>query len=282
MLDWRDIVTRPALIGLGALLAVVFPFANWVAGAPQAAPFRPPQEAEIPAGPVGEEVRKGLSLLSHTRDRLPAFVGNGLNCTSCHLNAGRTPYAGTWVGIWGVYPEFRTRNARLNTLEDRVNDCFERSMNGKALPADGPEMRAILAYFWWLSRGVPTGTSVEGRGFRPVKPPQPPDAARGRQVYALRCAACHAPDGQGQQGPNGAYLFPPLWGPKSFNIAAGMARRNTAAAFIKANMPLGQANTLSDQEAADVAAYVVSQPRPDFPGKERDWPNGGKPKDSPY
>ena len=50
-----------------------------------------------------------------------------------------------------------------------------------------------------------------------------------------------------------------------------MHRGQTAAAFIKANMPLGQANTLTDQEAWDVAAYINSKPRPPDP-RARGWP----------
>jgi thiosulfate dehydrogenase len=61
-----------------------------------------------------------------------------------------------------------------------------------------------------------------------------------------------------------------------------MARLSTAAAFVKHNMPLGQGETLSDQEAYDVALYFTAQPRPDFAGKDKDWPEGGKPDDAPY
>jgi len=41
-----------------------------------------------------------------------------------------------------------------------------------------------------------------------------------------------------------------------------MHRVNTAAGFIKANMPLSKGDTLSDQEAWDVALYVMSHDRP--------------------
>jgi thiosulfate dehydrogenase len=61
-----------------------------------------------------------------------------------------------------------------------------------------------------------------------------------------------------------------------------MARVRTAAAFIRHNMPFDKPGTLTDQQAMDLAAYVTSQPRPDFPGKEKDWPEGGAPPDVPY
>ena len=142
-------------------------------------------------------------------------------------------------------------------------------------------MTAILAYMQWLSREVPTGKSVTGRGFLRMNNVPIPDPVRGAQIYAQKCAVCHGEEGQGT-APSGENRYPPLWGPRSFNIGAGMARLNTAAAFIKTNMPFGQGGSLSDQEAYDVAAFFTRQPRPDFAGKTNDWPKGGKPLDARY
>jgi thiosulfate dehydrogenase len=244
--------------------------------------LRVPDERTIPDGPMGDSIRFGKKVLTQTQIYASAYVGNGLNCSNCHLNAGTKAFASPWVGLWGVFPEYRARNAQVNALQDRVNDCFERSMNGKPLSLDSDEMRGILSYVWWLSRDVPTGVAVRERGFTRIKAPRPPDPGRGRTLYLERCSACHGADGQGRAGPTGQYLFPALWGPKSFNIGAGMARLNTAAAFIKATMPLGQDNSLSDQDAFDIAAYFTRQPRPDFAAKARDWPKGDRPEDVPY
>ena len=86
----------------------------------------------------------------------------------------------------------------------------------------------------------------------------------------------------GLNAPDGTLVYPPLWGDTSFNLGAGMARLNTAAAFIKWNMPLGQGGTLSDKEAYDIAAYFTTQDRPDFTNKSSDWPSGDKPSDARY
>jgi thiosulfate dehydrogenase len=246
--------------------------------------FDPPAEKDVPAGPMGDAIRLGQKVLTETQTHAKAYVGNGLNCTSCHLDGGRKPHAAPWVGLWAVFPEYRSRNAQVNSLQERINDCFRRSMNGKPLPMDSPEMAGALAYIWWLSRGVPTGTEVEGRGFLRIALPEgaKPDPENGKAVYAAKCAACHGANGEGRTGPKGEYLFPALWGPKSFNIGAGMARLNNAAAFVKANMPIGQENSLTDQEAFDVAAYFTRQPRPDFAAKGRDWPKGNRPPDARY
>lgn len=246
------------------------------------AAFNPPDETSIPENPYGNAIRLGQKLLTQTSQLLKDYSGSTMNCTSCHLNGGRQPNVAPWVGIWGVFPEYRTRNARIYSLQDRINDCFERSMNGKALPHDSKEMLSMLAYMHWLSQDVPTGMEIAGRGFIRITAPEPPNKERGEKIYVEKCALCHQPDGQGQHGPNGETIFPALWGDKSFNIGASMARLNTAAAFTKANMPLGQGNTLTDQEAFDVALYFTQQPRPDFAEKSSDWPDGDKPEDARY
>ena len=246
------------------------------------ATFAPPSNDIIPGGPVGEAIRYGERIVTDTRKTLPDHVGNRLNCTSCHLDGGRTPNAIPWVGIWGVFPEFRSRNGRVNTLEDRVNDCFERSLNGKALASGSKEMTGILTYMWWLSRSVPVGISVEGRGLERLKNVAEPSESNGKTLFADKCASCHGLDGQGKDSPQGGYLYPPLWGENSFNIGAGMARLDNAARFIAKNMPRGQGGVLSAQEANDIAAYFTRQPRPDFKKKSEDWPLGGKPIDARY
>lgn len=266
-----------AAIGLVALTSNAFAQG---AGKQLQAEFKPPAETTIPSGPQGDAIRSGKLLLTETHQRLPNNVGNKLTCVNCHLGAGTTPNASPWVGIWGVFPEYRSRSGQLNSLQQRVNDCFERSMNGKALAYDSKEMNNILAYMHWLSSGVPTGMSVKGRGFGPINRDLKPNAANGKAVYASKCASCHGANGEGMKTPQGAYTFPALWGKDSFNVGAGMARTYTAAAFVKHNMPLGQPNTLTDQQAIDVSEFFTHQARPDYPGKSKDWPKGNKPKDA--
>ena len=242
-------------------------------------PLSPPAPTAIPNGPLGQAIRYGQQIVTDTRATAKAYVGNGLRCANCHLDDGRAAYAAPLVGLTGLFPEYRSRRGSVESLEDRINDCFLRSMNGKALPANSREMIGLLAYIAWLSRGVPTGSEVEGRGFREIHAPGPADASHGEVVYLAKCAACHGADGQGIKTDPSNYAFPPLWGSQSFNVGAGMARLSVAAAFVKAKMPLGNGGTLTDQEAYDVAAYFTTQPRPDFAGRKSDWPEGRRPAD---
>lgn len=178
------------------------------------------------------------------------------------------------MGVYARYPQYRSRIAAAQTIEGRVNDCFERSLNGTALPLDGRDMTDIVAYLWWLSRGSVVGSPGEQGADRFAGLAGDPDS--GRWLFAATCTTCHGTAGRGTS------LAPPLWGDSSFSIGAGMARPRTAAAFIRANMPFTAPGTLTDQQALDVATYITSQHRPDFLAKFNDWPQGGAPVDLPY
>jgi thiosulfate dehydrogenase len=180
-----------------------------------------------------------------------------------------------WVGSYARFPQYRARSGKVDLIEDRINDCLKRSMNGKALSTGGADMRDIVTYLAFLSTGIPVGAEMEGQGF-PRLPPLKGDVSRGIAVFNSTCVRCHGPSGQGTA------LAPPLWGPHSYNVGAGMARIHTAASFIHALMPIDRAQRLTAQQAFDVATYINTRPRPDFPAKVRDWPRGGKPVDADY
>jgi thiosulfate dehydrogenase len=228
-----------------------------------------------PDTPLGASIRRGHALLHATRDSLPDHVGNDLRCVSCHLDGGTRPNAMPWAGVVGRFPQYNSRAGRVITITDRVNGCFRRSLNGRALAADSPEMRDIIAYFQWLSEGVPIGASVAGQGL-----PKPEalvgDSIAGRAGYAAMCARCHGDQGEGTS------LAPAVWGAGSFNVGAGITRIRTMAGFLRHNMPHDAPGTLTEQQALDIAAYVTAQPRPDFADKVRDWPNGDPPPDVNY
>jgi len=242
---------------------------------------RPPQPKTpgpaLPAGndPFSIEVRRGAAILDATGDSLPGHVGNGLRCTSCHLDGGTREVLG-WRGAYGRFPQYRSRSASVQVVEDRVNDCLARSLNGKRLPADTAPMKAIVSYLAWMSRDVSPAPGTSGpkliAGFEELVP----DTAAGRQVYETTCARCHGANGEGTS------LATPVWGPRSYNIGAGMARYRSAAAFIQANMPHDAPGTLDRHQAIDVAGYINGHPRPDFAGKQNDWPRGDAPGDTPY
>ncbi len=242
--------------------------------------FMPPPRAALPAGPLGDAARQGEAIFSRTASHpLSApYVGNRQACGNCHLDAGRLAGAAPLWAAWVAYPAYRKKNAKVNTFIERVQGCFTYSMNapasatGVAPAADSDVMLALQAYSYWLATGAPTGdTQMPGRGFPRLAPPgQGFDPQRGAQVYAEKCALCHGEQGEGISDAGGNRLFPPLWGAQAYNWGAGMHKIDAAAAFIQRNMPLGLGNTLSDQQAWDVAAFVNSHERPQDPRHQGD------------
>lgn len=216
------------------------------------------------------------------------YAGNRLSCNNCHLLSGTKPFAAPLIGIAQRFPQFRNRENKVGSLEERVNGCMQRSMNGVALPEDSKEMKAFVAYLEWLGRYAPEDGKIDGQGFVKIQVPERPvHLENGRKIFVKQCVECHGLDGQGKMAANGEiYQYPPLWGKDSYNNGAGMTRVITAASFIKANMPYGttyEAPILTDGEAYDVAGFINQQQRPKKKDLEADFPDlKKKPVSTPY
>jgi thiosulfate dehydrogenase len=214
-------------------------------------------------------------------------LSNGLNCQNCHLDGGTRPYGNNYGSVASMYPKFRARSGTEEDIPKRINDCFERSLNGQPLALDSREMKAMVAYMNFLGSNVPKGEKAAGSGFRDLAfLPRAASPEKGKLVYDAKCASCHMEDGQGRLNPDGVeYSYPPLWGPHSFNDAAGLHRLTNMAKYVKYNMPFGvmyNKPDLSDEEAWDVSAYVISQARP-HKKTPQDWPDiSKKPIDHPF
>lgn len=115
--------------------------------------FKPRELSEIPKGAFGDKIRKGYQLFVNSQQLNGQYVGNQLNCTNCHLDAGSKAYAAPMWAAYLAYPEFRKKNNRISNFAERVQGCFNFSMNGKAPAIDSPELVAISAYSYWLLMG---------------------------------------------------------------------------------------------------------------------------------
>lgn len=225
--------------------------------------FVPPEVGDIPTSKYGDMVKLGRNIFIDTQHYAKRYVGNGLNCSNCHLQEGRKPFAGPLWAAYPMYPEFRNKTRDVVTYEKRVQDCFRFSMNGIAPTLDSPEIKALTAYSHWLSKGAPINKELPGRGFARLSKPRDPTPVNGEKLYKENCASCHGVDGKGQKfATRDGYMFPPLWGGDSFNHGAGMSSVKDCAQFTKANMPLGKGWTLTDMEAWDVCTYIWLQDRP--------------------
>jgi len=258
-----------------------------------------PEVGALADDDFGRLVRRGRDLITATyahigpevSDSTKRYAGNNLACGNCHLEAGTKRFGLPIFGLYNAFPRYGAREGAEITIEQRVNSCMTRSMNGRAIPDDAPEMAAFVAYIKFLSSGVPPDQRIPGLGAGKIPElDRAANPARGRAIYAAKCADCHNTDGSGIRRSlpttDLGYLVPPLWGAGSFNDGAGMDRLITAANFVHSNMPQGADYlnpVLSIMDAWDVAAFVVSQPRPHKDGLEKDFPDlARKPVDTPY
>jgi thiosulfate dehydrogenase len=234
----------------------------------------------------------GKELIVHTSKYLGpkgtvGQISNGMNCQNCHLDAGTKVFGNNYGSVAANYPKYRARSGTEEDIYKRVNDCFERSLNGKALDTLSKEMQAIKAYIEFLGSNVEKGKKAEGSGFKDLAfLDRAADPKKGKDVYVAKCQSCHQANGEGLLNSEGTeYSFPPLWGKHAFNDKAGLFRLSNFAKYAKYNMPLGTSHEnpqLTDEEAWDIAAFVNSQSRP---SKEtpNDWPKiSEKPIDHPF
>ncbi len=244
----------------------------------------PPSLDDVPEGPEGEAILRGYELTNDTSNVLRAEAAsvedgiarvNGLSCTSCHAGAGMDETVSSMVGVSAVYPMYIGRSGQMVTLEERINGCMVRSMNGQKFAADDEDLDAMVAYLTYISEGIPVGADIPWRHQNNMEDVPTPSVEDGEALYAQSCIACHAGDGAGI----GSNTGPALWGEESFNDGAGIARISKMAGYIQKNMPVGAADSLTDQEAADLAAFILMQDRPEWANHDKDWPNGGRPND---
>jgi len=239
-----------------------------------------------------ELVWYGKELISHTSKYLGpkgsvTQISNGMNCQNCHLDAGTKVFGNNYGSVAANYPKFRARSGAEEDIYKRVNDCFERSLNGKALDTLSKEMQAIKAYITYIGSNTEKGKKAEGSGFKELTfLDRAADPKKGKEVYTAKCQSCHQSNGQGLLNAEGTeYSFPPLWGKHAYNDKAGLYRITFFARYAKYNMPLGASHEnpqLTDEEAWDIAAYVNSQPRP-TKATPNDWPDiSKKPIDHPF
>jgi thiosulfate dehydrogenase len=252
----------------------------------------PPDEGSIPAGNYGNLIRYGKELIAHTGryfgpNGRVASISNGMNCQNCHLDGGRKLFGNNFSVFYATYPKKTARSGRIESVRDRVDECFQRSLNGKLPDTNGKELRAMLAYLKWIGSKVRKQDKIIGTGSGEIEfLDRPADPKRGLLLYTNKCRSCHGDNGQGVLHPDKQeYRYPPLWGKHSYNDGAGLYRLGKFATFIKNNMPYGashDAPQLRDDEAWDIAAFVNSQPRPHKDSKNDYKDLSKKPIDAPF
>jgi thiosulfate dehydrogenase len=254
--------------------------------------WQPPDSTTIPLTTEGDLIRYGRELVSHTAVYLGpkgkvTQISNGMNCQNCHLKAGKKVFGNNYSAVASTYPRFRSRSGTVESVEKRVNDCIERSLNGKILELESREMKAFVAYILWVGNDVEKGVIPKGSGLWDLPlMDRAADPSLGKTVFEKHCVTCHGQNGLGEKAENGLeWKYPPLHGDGSYNVSAGLYRLSRLAGYVKANMPNGasfEKPILTDEEAWDVAAYINSLPRPEK-RFAADWPDmATKPFDHPF
>lgn len=264
-----------------------------VAGTKTDGNWSPPDSNTLPFNDEGKKIRYGKQLVAHTA----AFLGpngsvmkitNGMNCQNCHLEAGTKRFGNNYAAVFSTYPKFRARSGSVESIEKRVNDCIQRSLNGTALAEDSEELKSFVAYIKWVGSGVKKDSIPDGTGIAtPELLNRPADPEKGKIIFSMNCTRCHGNNGEGMRVEGSAeWLYPPLAGLDSYNTGAGLFRLSRFAGYVKYNMPNDLATPenpfLSDEQCWDVAAYVNSLPRPGY-DISADWPDiSKKPFDHPF
>ncbi len=225
-------------------------------------------------------------------DLAKRYAGNDLACGDCHLEAGTKTSGLPLVGLYSDFPRYSARSGTDISIEDRINSCMTRSMNGRRLPVDAPAMQALAAYVKFLSSNIPLDKQVPyDRSGRVPELDRAADPVHGKVVYARVCAGCHQADGVGiaanPKALASGYVVPPLWGKESFNDGAGNGADHHARKFRLCQHAARRDACGADAFVCrgwDVAAYVELQPRPTKSGLARDFSTDllAKPVDAPY
>lgn len=259
-------------------LTVLFSVTNCTSGDNSNAPaanadttgtYKIPDTNKIPKDKFGEQVRYGRALMMNTAYYIGPqgvagqYLGNKMNCTNCHQDAGTKPFAFSLMLSHQNYPQYRAREGRVLSLAERVNNCVMRPHSGRPLPLDSKEMIAFLSYLKWINSQV-TPEDRKKKGFENLEiefPDRAGDPEKGKQLFNKYCMRCHGAEGQGLFNPgDSSYQYPPLWGQYAYQPGSSMHRVIKQARWIKANMPNDQATyfkpILTDEEAVDIASFV--------------------------
>lgn len=204
--------------------------------------------------------------------------GNHLSCDHCHQGIGdKQDAAGNRLlgslslgASWVMADMYDRFTGLLLPFELRQMQCYINSSNGFKPNIADDVIRDVTAYSRFLSAALDLriGNHYEEQGIDEIAASntlkQGDDYVRGEQLYKQKCQHCHGPQAFGLEV-NGHLVAPAIAGPNAWN----MQSRNyfyyvstILPGFICRNMPLGEENTLQNQECRDIAYYISNLPRP--------------------
>src|SRR5699024_8546934 len=140
-------------------------------------------------------------VFDETKEVVPEHVGNELSCLSCHGDGGLNTNS-PMVGVTEKYPtEVRGEDT---TIEERINGCFTRSMNGTPLDEDSRELKAMVKYFEFISEDINSEEDITWRMENKMEEVPVPNVENGGELFVKKsCISCHATDGSGTSAHTG-------------------------------------------------------------------------------
>jgi cytochrome c len=111
-----------------------------------------------PALSLAQVAAQGEHLFNHDK------FGGVRTCSSCHVNGGTTmgqlPNGAKIPSLMGVaaqFPRYNPAHHQVVTLEQQLAHCITGGLQGKAPPANSPQMTALVTYLTKLSKGAVMG-----------------------------------------------------------------------------------------------------------------------------
>ena len=235
-------------------------------------------------------IQRGCNIIDDTQGRLAKNIGferwnttrfirgNHVACRHCHQDVGDKQDAqgnrlkgslhlGTsWV-MADMYDRF---TGLLLPFELRQMQCYINSSNGYKPNIADDLIRDVTAYSRFLAAALDLkiGNHYDEQGIDEIAAShtmkQGDDYVRGEALYKDKCMQCHGRQAFGIEA-NGRLIAPALAGPNAWNMQSRNYFHYVSTilpGFICRNMPLGQENTLTNQECRDIAFYISNLPRP--------------------
>jgi thiosulfate dehydrogenase len=211
-------------------------------------------------------VQRGCNIFSNPQKHAGRFVRANIRCKDCHLELGMKGETAPIGQGWVQSDKYDPVTGIIVSYELRTMQCFINSSNGFKPNILDSVIQDLKIYGRYLAfkQGLREGIEYPERRFTKVPPSgEGDDFVRGKHLYEQKCAMCHGKQGLGVVADDGSVIFPALAGPRAWNTDSRMYNEAiTLAAIIKTTMPAHERNTLTDTQARDIAAYLVTIPRP--------------------
>jgi thiosulfate dehydrogenase len=211
-------------------------------------------------------VKRGCNIFSNPQKHAGRFVRADIRCKDCHLDLGMMAEAAPLGQAWVQGDKYNPVTGIITSYELRTMQCFINSGNGFKPNILDSVIQDLKVYGRYLAfkQELREGVEYPERRFTKVPPSgEGDDYIRGKHLYEQKCAMCHGMQGFGLVADDGSVIYPALAGPGSWNTdARAYNEMITLAAIIKTTMPAHERGTLNDTQARDIAAYLITLPRP--------------------